>query len=164
MNREVRPGEFYRHFKNKLYQIITVAVHSETEEPMVVYQALYGDFRTYVRPLDMFLSPVDREKYPDADQEFRFERVDFPGQTSEAGPVSREPQPNGALLRFLDEETFAGRMACLKELEKTAGQAEIDSICTVLDLTVRPGSIEEQIGQIRRYLTMQEHYDGGRLR
>lgn len=68
----VEIGKFYRHFKGKSYQVLNIATHSETGEQMVVYQALYGRFEVFCRPLDSFCEMLDRSKYPDSSQLYRF--------------------------------------------------------------------------------------------
>lgn len=166
------PGAFYRHFKNKLYQIIAVAVHSETGEPMVVYQALYGNFGIYVRPLDMFMSPVDREKYPDADQEYRFERVwpenDPMGNGPQGGrytAAEEEELPGPWLERFLDAERPEDKLAVLKQMEGKATKREVDCMFLSMDLKPEPEMpVEEQIQALRRYVQLLRRYDGARLR
>lgn len=59
---ELKAG-LYRHFKGNLYRLLYVAKHSETLEPMVVYQALYGDMGIWVRPAAMWNEHIDREDY-----------------------------------------------------------------------------------------------------
>lgn len=187
MERIPRPGEFYRHFKNKLYQITAIAIHSETGEKMVVYQALYGDFAVYVRPLTMFMEPVDREKYPDAAQNDRFERV-VPDQDGSwrTAPESGNPAESGStdkaisaseagaeeessglsplLMEFLDAETCERRLAVLQLMKGKVGQRELDSLYVSLDLKPFGGTAEEQLDNLKRYLNMQQRFDTSRLR
>ena len=73
--RKPKKGDVYKHFKGNLYEIVAVAKHTETMEEMVIYREVDGD-AIYARPLDMFISKVDKEKYPEVEQVLRFEPLD----------------------------------------------------------------------------------------
>lgn len=177
MERLVQPGQFYKHFKDKLYQIITVAEHSETGEKMVVYQALYGDFRTYVRPYDMFVSEVDHEKYPNVAQKYRFELIKSenfgnndarPEKIEKAESVCEQaPEDSGVnpdLLAFLELDTLAEKLEMLRDLRKRMDDRLLDSIAASLDIVVDDGPLPQRYQEVLNCLETMEHFECSRFR
>ena len=183
MERLVCAGQFYKHFKDKLYQIITVAEHSETGEKMVVYQALYGDFRTYVGPYEMFVSEVDREKYPNVTQKYRFELIKSenfgnteakPEKSEEAECVEEavsvcEPDPelagvNPDLLAFLDLDTLAEKLEMLRDLRKRMDDHLLDSIAASLDIVVEEGPLPVRYEGLKTCLETMVKFECERFR
>ena len=188
--REIRQGQFYRHFKGHLYQIMAVAEHTETGERMVVYQALYGDYRVYVRPYEMFVSEVDHEKYPQVTQKYRFELTEFvreekkeqtesPSEVqprqAEAGKVqtlirSEAPQTateggvNPLLLEFLDADTLEEKLHVMIFGRNQMDDNLLNSIAISLDLVVEEKSTQEKYDEILNCLSMMEKFECNRLR
>ena len=131
--RKPEAGDIYRHFKDKLYEIITVAIHSETEEEMVVYRQMYGNLDTYVRPLSMFLSEVDHNKYPEVKQKYRFEKIGAlrleEDETDSVRKLTMTPKEEH-VKRVLEKITISKEEIVLDKVEKHAKTSE-----TILEAT-----------------------------
>ena len=75
MTRIVNIGKVYKHFKGNIYLVEDIACDCETLEKVVIYRALYNDCKLWVRPYNDFISEVDKVKYPDVVQKYRFEEI-----------------------------------------------------------------------------------------
>ncbi len=184
------PGELYRHFKNKKYQIIAVATHSETREPYVVYQALYGDFLTYIRPYEMFVSDVDRVKYPDVQQKYRFEYIGNHCVTeaqqtqtvnqnvNDASDVMKPMEHTTAsctadesaegidprFLAFLDAELFEDKYKIVTEMEEELDNHLINQMAASIDVIIEDGDLAERVMELKKCIRMRAHFEAGRNR
>lgn len=190
MERQLVPGGFYKHFKNKLYQVKCVAYHSETKEKMVVYQAMYGEYAVYVRPYDMFMSEVDHVKYPDVAQKYRFEQVD-PLTMKELSDNSQKDETdsdnnNGSdtnvdsdnnvneqksvyeedsvLDKFLDARGYEEKLDVLIRYKNRFTDPMIDIMAESLEVVVPEGELSGRINSLRKVLQAHTKYEGSHLR
>ncbi len=186
-SRRPNPGELYRHFKNKIYQIITIAKHSETGQELVIYQAMYGEFGTYARPLEMFVSEVEHQKYPQVKQKYRFEKITADAlppmesqpvtvalSPSESQPVTaaapqmakptEEETADPRLLRFLDADTYHDKYKVLQALESNMTERLINDFSVILDVVIPEGDLSERFSQLKQCVATQARYETSRLR
>lgn len=174
-----KPHEIYKHFKGNLYQIVAIAEHSETGEQLVIYQALYGGFKTYARPLAMFTSRVDREKYPDVEQEFRFALQGPEGEHQVKEPVAQAPalqlqaqteQEDEGLnidplvLEFLDADSYEEKLNILAGLHHRITDDMITTMAIACDIEVEEGDTEKRYDSLRTCLLTMEKYECNRIR
>lgn len=161
--------EIYKHFKGNLYQIMAVAEHSETGEQLVVYQALYGDYKVYARPLSMFLEKVDKEKYPDATQEYRFELqngTDLRKQPSDGSDRKTEEELNidPMVLEFLDADSYESRLNILAGLRYRITDEMLTTMAIVCDIELPEGDVAERYEALRSSLLTKDKYECSRMR
>lgn len=168
-----KSGELYRHFKNKLYQIVTVARHSETGEALVIYQALYGEFSVYARPLAMFVSEVDHGKYPDASQRYRFELVERQAGAEAAKSCMSEVEPAKSvmseakpitelLMDFYDASTYDEKYNILTAMRDGITDVMIDNMAVVLDIVIPEGELDKRYEELKRCLRTHRKFETNR--
>ncbi len=180
MRETPRPYQVYRHFKGAYYQVICVASHSETEEKLVIYRPLFEETdHVCARPLEMFLSEVDHEKYPDAKQKWRFALATGPFKGSGAkhksgATVSEEPVAGkdaddaddaaAFLDRFLDADTYEKKLDVFTGMWKTIEEQDIDNAALVMDIRLNGETVEDKYKEMLNCLKMRARYESTRLR
>lgn len=152
-----KPHEIYKHFKGNLYQVLAVAEHTETGEELVVYQAMYGERKVYARSLANFTEKLDREKYPSAEQTFRFELQE---ETKGEEELNIDPM----VLAFLDADSYEDRLQILANLHNRITDDMITTMAVACDIEVPDGDLEERFQGLKSCLVTLERFECNRLR
>lgn len=182
-----KPGEFYRHFKGNLYQILALAIHTETEEPLVIYQALYGEFQVFARPLAMFqeiaangkkrfikvsmkkseqlLKESQKKEDRKENEEQEVEELSFHFKKNQNGDSKQEDEDiYKQMEKFYDADSYEDKLAYLLPLRGKLSDIMISNIAVSLDIAVPEGLKEEQFQSIISCLKTMKRYQRSRWR
>lgn len=147
-------GDVYRHFKDRLYEVVTLAVQSETKEEMVVYRQKEAEGETCVTLLSDFLGEVDHTLYPDASQIYRFELMK---------EEVKKPDVNQILMAFLDANGAKEKLKILEDCDGVIDDKIINNMAISVDLVIREGAIEDRLDDLIECLRTKARYEYGRL-
>ena len=189
---ELHSGDLFKHYKGGLYQIVTKAIHTETEESMVVYQALYGEFKVFARPESMFFESVKDEegkclprfakvtsgtskmtvdvatdKVAETVVAKKTDEVVFEVKNEPVEVVVEEEVIEGVnpvLIKFLDSETIDEKLEILTAMRKKLDDKTITDIAVTMDLVIEEGPLEERIKSLEYCLKTRARYETTRLR
>ena len=149
-----KAGEKYRHFKGGEYEIVSLAVGTEDGDSQVVYRALYEPYTVYVRPLEMFMGPVDKEKYPEVEQAFRFEKIE----------TETTVKTDARLMAFLEAEGYQDKIAVLRDLEEQLDEELIIAMGASMDIEIEETNVIDMYENLLKCIFTRQTYEGTRLR
>ena len=158
MREDPKPQQVYRHFKGDLYRIITIACHSETGERLVVYTRNDIEDIAYARPLSMFMSEVDKAKYPYVKERYRFTLV------SDEAAGEDNPGIDPMLESFLDADSYEEKLAIFSDMKLKVDEQMLSTIAMSLDIELSKEDIEDQYKEIMWCLKTMERFECNRLR
>ena len=164
-----KSGEIYKHFKGNLYEIVIIARDSETLEEKVVYKEVDSD-AAYVRSLPMFVSPVDKEKYPNVTQEMRFQFVEMKKvsnlETVAETVVTDKPKmpDENLIMGYFDQEFVDEKIDYLIKVKDNITENFVQVVAQSLDFVENEGSLSERYDAIVKYLRTVAKFESGRLR
>ena len=171
--KKIVSGDFYKDKKNNLYQIVCEAYDLENKERKVIYQALYGDFSIYSLDYKKFFSKGEEEycfeKVSNEDVSLiaarQKDEVVAEGKASAVNSTSsKQYHISNVLELFLDARSYSEKRKILSDNKDNISQSDLDSMYAVLEIASFEGEAKYHVEKLIRYLGMQEHYEGSRLR
>ena len=186
MERTVKVGEQYRHFKGNTYEVVALAVNADNREPVVVYKSL-SNGKVFVRSYRGFVGEINKAKYPDATQTYRFELISDEEPEAEESeeampkpkapkeaplvceatapvkvketPATVDPDVNPLLMEFLETKSFDQKLQILRRMEPEMTDKLIDDMAASLDVVIHDGDMSDRIRELKTCLTTFDKFD-----